>query len=228
MGLDMYLCRYHKANLEKTTFTAEETEKLKGRGSVYDVFDTCPEPLKRIATEIKVVNRYYNMDKISHDFAGGDSLIIYGYSGRNILFRNDAKGIEFDLDANMIEKDYLLKKEEVAYVVEGEYEAAYWRKANQIRQWLVNHIDGFNYDDDCEYYTVTKELLEELIMDCQRVLNDHSKAEDILPTSSGFFFGSTDYDDWYYEQLESTIEQCQGVIDETDWDNEVVVYTENW
>jgi hypothetical protein len=54
------------------------------------------------------------------------------------------------------------------------------------------------------------------------------RPEDILPTSSGFFFGSTEYDEWYYQDLENTIEQCQKVIEETDWDTEVVVYTESW
>ena len=37
---------------------------------------------------------------------------------------------------------------------------------------------------------------------CNQVLKDHSKAEELLPTMSGFFFGSTDYDDYYYKDVE--------------------------
>lgn len=228
MGLDMYLGRYHKANLEKRTFTEEETEKLRDWGSGYDLFDKCPKPFENIATEIKVVNLYYDMKKISNDFANGNTLRICGYGEGNISFRDDNKGTELDLDENMIYKDYLLEKKESAYIVEGEYEVAYWRKANQIREWFLNHIEEFNYDDNGEFYTVTKELLEELIDDCKYVLNHHDQAEIVLPTSSGFFFGGTDYDEYYYDQLESTIKQCQEVINETDWDNEVVIYTESW
>lgn len=155
-------------------------------------------------------------------------------------------------------------------------EVAYWRKANQIRKWFVNHIEEFKEDDNCGCYNVTKELLERLVIDCKCVLlsRDGVKVDDklrkkmdkvktlsergvggekdgakdtlekmerkyclsgvtvrpeiIMPTSSGFFFGGTEYDDWYYKILEETINMCQKVIDGTDWDTEVVVYTECW
>lgn len=49
-------------------------------------------------------------------------------------------------------------------------EVGYWRKANQIHNWFVNHVQGG--EDDCEYHNeVTKEVLEELLDICQRVLN---------------------------------------------------------
>lgn len=228
MGLDMYLSRYHKANLEKTTFNAKESLELQDWGSKYDIWHTCPKPFKDIATEIILTNQYYDLGKISHDYANGERLHISGFSGEHTLFSNSDGNIAFSLEHDVIEKDYLISKVETEYLVEGEHEVAYWRKANQIRQWFVNHIDEFNINDNSEYYTVTKGLLEKLIQDCNNVLNNHSMAEGILPTSSGFFFGSTEYDDWYYDQLESTIEQCRAVIDDTDWDNEVVVYTESW
>ena len=34
-----------------------------------------------------------------------------------------------------------------------------------------------------------------------------------LPSRSGFFFGSTEYDDWYVRDLEDTVEQIDDVID---------------
>ena len=34
------------------------------------------------------------------------------------------------------------------------------------------------------------------------VLSDRSLAPKLLPTSPGFFFGSLEYDDWYFGQLE--------------------------
>ena len=36
---------------------------------------------------------------------------------------------------------------------------------------------------------------------CDKVLDDNSLAEELLPTRSGFFFGSTDYDEWYFEDI---------------------------
>ena len=106
-------------------------------------------------------------------------------------------------------------------------EVAYWRKANQIRQWFV---DNCNYDSeaDCEYFRVTKEQLEWLVNDCKKVLENHECAEEIMPASSGFFFGSTDYDEYYFDQLEYTIERITEVIEETDWENEIIEYFEWW
>jgi len=44
---------------------------------------------------------------------------------------------------------------------------------------------------------------------------DKDKAEDLLPTASGFFFGGTEYDEWYYEQINDTIQILEeGLSDE--------------
>ena len=37
-----------------------------------------------------------------------------------------------------------------------------------------------------------------------KVLEDATVAKELLPTQSGFFFGDTDYDDWYWENLQDT------------------------
>lgn len=228
MGLDMYLGRYRKPDITQIFFDAEETHKLKDWDGDYNVFSSLPNCFKNIAKEIIITNQFYNMEKISQDFANGEKLSIGGYSGGNILFRNYEKDIKLDLSYEEIENGYLINKEEISYVVQGKFEVAYWRKANQIRQWFVNHIREFCPSDNEEYYKVTKKLLEKLIEDCNYVLDNHDEAENILPSSSGFFFGNTDYDEYYFNQLENTIEMCEKVINETDWDNEVVVYTESW
>lgn len=79
----------------------------------------------------------------------------------------------------------------------------YWRKANAIHNWFVqNHGDGV---DDCRQMSVSLDDLKELKGLCLEVLSDHKKAEDLLPSTDGFFFGSTDYDEWYYKDLEETV-----------------------
>lgn len=68
-----------------------------------------------------------------------------------------------------------------------------WRKANQIHQWFVDNVqDG---DDDCKRYFVSLDKLRELVTLCQVVAQNHAKAEELLPTQEGFFFGSYEYDD---------------------------------
>ena len=105
-------------------------------------------------------------------------------------------------------------------------EVMYWRKANQIREWFAVNLEGGV--ENCRYSYVTKENLEDLVKDCKTVLNNHNKARTLLPTSDGFFFGSTECDDWYFKDLEETVKSLEKIIKETDWDNEDVAYYEWW
>lgn len=92
----------------------------------------------------------------------------------------------------------------------------YWRKANAIHRWFVEHVQyGM---DDCRPYPVHPELILDLIDRCQRVTVDHSLAPELLPSQGGFFFGSTEYDDWYFQDVEETaiklkqqLSQCIGM-----------------
>jgi hypothetical protein len=52
---------------------------------------------------------------------------------------------------------------------------------------------------------VSRETLTELLDLCKQVLADHSKAEELLPNQEGFFFGSTNYDELYFSDLEDTV-----------------------
>lgn len=91
-----------------------------------------------------------------------------------------------------------------------EMEVAYWRKVNSVHQWFVDNCqDGV---DDCRQVYVGREQLENLLQACKEICADHSKAEDTLPTMSGFFFGSTDYDEYYFMDIEDTVRQLEGVL----------------
>ena len=83
-------------------------------------------------------------------------------------------------------------------------EVGYWRKANAIHNWFVQNVQ--EGEDDCKSYYVSRESLEELKNLCQRVLVDNKLAQELLPPTSGFFFGSTEPDEYYFTDLRSTIE----------------------
>lgn len=104
-------------------------------------------------------------------------------------------------------------------------EVGYWRKANQIREWFVNHLDDFNDEGDTK---ITEENCEDLLETCKEVLADHDKAPELLPTSIGFFFGSQEYDEYYFEDLADTVEILENVLKSTDWDMDEVVYWESY
>ena len=86
----------------------------------------------------------------------------------------------------------------------------YWRKANAIHNWFVENVqDG---QDDCRKYWVDIDKLIELRKTIKKVLQNHKLADELLPTSAGFFFGETDYDSYYYESLEETEKELFQII----------------
>ena len=91
------------------------------------------------------------------------------------------------------------------------FEAMYWRKANAIHNWFVREEqEGV---DNCAEYNVSTEALAELRDICNKVLVDPSKADELLPPQSGFFFGSTDVDEWYLEQLKYTVDRLDVLLE---------------
>jgi hypothetical protein len=79
----------------------------------------------------------------------------------------------------------------------------YWRKSNMIHHWFVNELaDGV---DECQPITVRREDLETLKELCIQAIANPTDAEALLPTGSGFFFGSTAYDEYYFGDLNDTV-----------------------
>ncbi len=84
-------------------------------------------------------------------------------------------------------------------------EVGYWRKANQIHNWFVNHCQDDR--DECQETIVYAEQLAALRDLCKRLLVNKSAAEAAreLETASGFFFGSTEIDQYYWDDLQNTV-----------------------
>ena len=91
------------------------------------------------------------------------------------------------------------------------YRAMYWRKANAIHKWFVDNVqDGV---DNCDSYVVEKEHLEALRDTCLQVLDNKEKAGELLPPSAGFFFGTTDITDYYFDDLRATVEALDKALE---------------
>lgn len=84
------------------------------------------------------------------------------------------------------------------------FEVGYWRKANAIHKWFVDNCqEGV---DDCKPSSVSREKLKELLELCEEIKKDNTKAPILLPTQQGFFFGTYDYDDWFFSAINETVE----------------------
>ena len=132
-----------------------------------------------------------------------------------------------------------INPERIAYIEE---EVMYWRKANQIHNWFVTNIQKGN--DNCGTYYVDSDMLQQLVDKCKQALDVINNAsitstriktgwnkdgetyadintfdcadeiEDILPPTSGFFFGGTEIDEYYKQDLVDTIDKLEALLAE--------------
>jgi len=137
-------------------------------------------------------------------------------------------------------------------------EVGYWRKANQIHNWFVENIqdgiDDCDYHrevtredleellDICERVYNSSHMILGLVKNGATLINgewvnnmemgkriiDPSVAKELLPTSSGFFFGGTDYDEYYVQDIEHTIDIITQVLETTDFETQMIYYCSSW
>ena len=119
---------------------------------------------------------------------------------------------QFEVTVKQGGEDYAhVDTSKVKYIEE---EAGYWRKANHIHAWFVSHVqEGV---DECQEVHVSPRKLEELYSVCKEVLEDNTKASELLPTQSGFFFGGTEYDEWYFKDIEDTVKIIEPILADMD------------
>ena len=122
------------------------------------------------------------------------------------------------LSSDLLKRDFLSK--------ETYYQVGYWRKANAIHKWFVDVCaSGI---DECQKIYVPIERAKELRNLCQRVLDNHELAEELLPTEEGFFFGSQKYDEWYFEDLKYTKDLLEVVIKMANDFGYEIIYQASW
>jgi hypothetical protein len=107
-------------------------------------------------------------------------------------------------------------------------QVGYWRKANAIHDWFVKNCQGG--EDKCQKAYVSRDSLITLREACRAVLSEkgnQENAEKYLPTASGFFFGGTEYDEYYWDYVESTIVTINTLLLAVpeDWD---FTYQSSW
>lgn len=108
-----------------------------------------------------------------------------------------------------------------------------WRKANAIHEWFVQNVQ--RGEDDCREYYVSRERLEDLLATLGQALQARESGDDtgmtvddILPTQSGFFFGGTEYDDYYWSEVERTYEAINALLNNPKFDDFDFEYSSSW
>jgi hypothetical protein len=88
------------------------------------------------------------------------------------------------------------------YLSRNGEQIGYWRKANAIHKWFVDNTQDGN--DNCQESDVSIEQILVLYNLCKKVIKNPKKHGELLPMQEGFFFGSTEYSDYYLEYVKDT------------------------
>jgi hypothetical protein len=106
------------------------------------------------------------------------------------------------------------------------FKVAYWRKANAIHQWFVENCqEGV---DECQKAYVSREQLQTLLDLCKEIVASPKKGSKLLPTANGFFFGSTEYDDYYMQDITYTVERLEKILKDSALEKSDFYYQSSW
>ena len=147
-----------------------------------------------------------------------------------------------------------VKKEEVAYwrkanAIHAWFERKYQENTGNeglenCQPMYVSKEDLIELRDTCEkvlkaskleygqvctgerYNEATKSF--EKVYGYGKCIKDTSVAEELLPTESGFFFGSNEYGEGYIEDLKDTIKQIDEILKTVDFDEYGIEYLAWW
>jgi hypothetical protein len=87
-----------------------------------------------------------------------------------------------------------------------------WRKSNQIHAWFIDKC-GLPPDfNTARSEPFGKSTLQMLVDDCKKALELPNMFKEVMPAMPGFFFGSTEHDEWYRMDLEDTIDKITEII----------------
>lgn len=137
------------------------------------------------------------------------------------------------------------------------YDVMYWRKANHIHKWFVDNVQGGEDEckrtyvskdqmtalrDVCKQVLETAKLVpgkihisteysngkETKIYEDAEVISNEEDIAELLPTTEGFFFGGTDYNKYYLEDVKNTMEILDKVLNSGDVDEYDFYYRSSW
>ena len=137
-------------------------------------------------------------------------------------------------------------------------EEVYWRKANMIHKYFCDNCKEIEAEviykvakreledllNKCNKVleivktkqgkVVNGQIWNEATMKWEDCLEDgleiinQSEVAEILPTESGFFFGSTAYDGYYLKDIEFTAKKIKKLLDTINFDEYNIYYLASW
>ena len=220
MGLDIYLHKVKVGNDSKAEF------KSKGFDNAREIADNANrEALKRAFKRVvSALEKADDMNEL-YDKKVRSLLKYFSYPqyylrkiGVGGHYGNNKYEITIEPTTDIFNEgivNEIIEKSWAPYI-------AYWRKVNFIYAYFDSR-GLLDHDSECAW--ADREELEDILSRCENVLKE--KDPTLLPTQSGFFFGSTDYNEWYYYDVRETKKQLKKVLKSLK-DDEVCWFRFSW
>ena len=223
MGLDMYLQRAPKIeNCTLQDIKVVESyfrwKDAKTRGEKCTLKEWCGIPYKEVnkkaITQLEpyFTKRYGVWDE-NHKYRFDTIFEDVGYwrkaNAIHAWFVDNVQDGKDDCEPHEVSKEQLMKLYLICKTIVTESTLAPdkvingQRFNNETGEWENIYVDGY-------------------------IITNPELAAKLLPTQSGFFFGSTDYDEYYMEDVKYTFELLPKIISETDFNKEVISYCSSW
>ena len=189
MGLDMWIRRVRKPEIENKKYTTSEIYDMNlNMLSVRDANRDSSMFAQLLPYTVmrNVLTEYYNRAKMIADYNLPEDSYISMYSQEGIRLHGTNKDgttvSQFISNADVEEKYTLI--ESVPHYIWSEDEVAYWRKHYKLQDWFYEHIEGV---ENCGYYILDANLITEM----NAKFNESVSEED--PTDEEALF----YHEWY-------------------------------
>ena len=93
--------------------------------------------------------------------------------------------------------------------VETNCQIGYWRKFNALHKYICDTFaDGV---DECQRIYLSSEDIVQILDLLKKITPENAK--ELLPPSTGFFFGSQEIDEWYMKEVEYSIKVFELALD---------------
>ncbi|AWM79061.1 hypothetical protein DKL61_01090 [Gammaproteobacteria bacterium ESL0073] len=102
-------------------------------------------------------------------------------------------------------------------------EMGVFRKVNALLQWVNTYVMTV---ENCAYIPISKEDLEKLQGTLNQLTTDN--CQELFPTQEGFFYGSTEYDECYWEDVQAIKEWLDKTLAEFDFGEEMLFFSAWW
>ena len=98
---------------------------------------------------------------------------------------------------------------DIYFTKRKEEEIGYFRKVN----FLVKYFENLGFDVENQTpFKINKYDVKDLLNRCDQVLKNHDKAPELLPTMGLFFFGNTEYNEDYFNDVKEVKDYIKNIL----------------